>query len=190
MRLFLASDATWLDVDYARTLLSQVRPSVLVLLERTSGTEDQIVAGFPTVERVPHEKRIRRAPAPAGCHLALVFAGGSDAWTLHPRGSVPLAVVRDRAGAELQDRIERATCSTVDVDLGRARAVLLALLPAAPELREDIVRAGTVVAAAIAQPYPAEVTAAWSAVENLRVSQPRLAPWLIGVEHLFDRAGP
>lgn len=83
-------------------------------------------------------------------------------------------------------------------DLYHARRMLVGLHRAAPWAREDIERAGSVVRAALdrarsrvptVELVPA-VTAAWDAVEALRIAQPRLVPWVQVAEAIVRRNAP
>lgn len=183
MRLYLTSDTEWRDLAFAWGLVSQVNPTSLVL-PYESTLAPHVVRTTPDVTSF-----LRRGQRPRGtCDLAVVLASGDDPLRFQreavdavvqlQQDHVVTVMLRERAGS-LYERFDPVPRTTLDKDLRRARVVLLALLAAAPELRTDIIRTGTAVADAIRHPAWPEVAAAWSAVEGLRVAQPRIAPWLI-----------
>ena len=171
MRLFLHIDADWPDTDATPVEL------------------DAIVRPTTTL----------RGLHPLDANLALVFASGSDPARLSleaitvavrcVRAKVPVVTVRSREGdlASRVDVIHRS--DDLEHDLGEVRTTLLALHKACPELRAAILEAGKAVVDAIRQRNTLSGTgalmAAWSAVEKLRIEQPRIAPWLVTPDRIL-----
>lgn len=157
MRLFLHVDADWPETDATPVeLVAVVRPTTTL-----------------------------RGLHPLDAELALVFASGADPSRLSLdaitvavrclRAKVPVVTVRAREG-DLASRVDVVPrTDDLENDLGELRAVLLTLHRACPELRPAILVAGKAVADAIrlrnALSGMGAITAAWSAVEKLRIEQ-------------------
>jgi len=197
MRLFLHVDADWPDTDATPVeLVAQVSPTT-VIVESTS-----VLAGWDDrVQRFTLELRRDRA---LRADVGLVFAVGTDpmrlthkalaAGVLCIRAKVPVTTVRARRGltGSLADRVDPIGRSDDLVDdLSNTRLALLSLLRACPELRDDITHAGQAVATALLKSRGegeerwGAVTAAWSAVEKLRIEHPRIAPWLVTPDRIL-----
>lgn len=173
MRLFLHIDADWPEADATPVEL------------------DAIVRPTTTL----------RGLHPLDANLGLVFASGTDPARLPleaitvavrcVRAKVPVVTVRAREG-DLASRVDVLQRSDdLEHDLGEVRTTLLALHKACPKLRAAILEAGQAVAMALRlrDALPAlrwgAVMAAWSAVEKLRIEQPRIAPWLVTPDRIL-----
>lgn len=171
MRLFLHIDADWPETDATPVELDAVvRPTTTL-----------------------------RGLHPLDAHLGLVFASGADPSRLSLdaitvavrclRAKVPVVTVRARDG-DIVSRVDALTRSDdLEHDLGEVRATLLALHRACPKLQPAILVAGRAVTEALRQRNALSgagaITAAWSAVETLRIEQPRIAPWLVTPDRLL-----
>lgn len=192
MRLFLTSDTEWRDLAFASELVAQVHPDTLLLPHnQTAATRE---AGRTVPFGVTVETLERGQHAAGRCDAAVVLASGGDPMRYQRDGldaavqllrdRVLFVALRERPGT-LYGRVDPVKRGRLVEDLRQVRASLLVLYAAVPDLQGPIVRAGTAVAAALQRSGWAEVAVAWAAVENLRATQPRLAPWLIQPEQIL-----
>lgn len=192
MRLYLTSDTEWRDLAFVGELVTQVQPSILLLPHNQTGATREAARTAPDGVTV---ETLRRGQHAAGrCDAAVVLMSGGDPMRLQRDGldaavqllrdRVLFVALRERAGT-LHGRVDPVQRGKLAEDLRQVRASLVVLYGAVPDLQGPIVRAGTAVAAALQRAGWAEVASAWSAVENLRATQPRLAPWLIQPEQIL-----
>lgn len=192
MRLYLTSDTEWRDLAFVGELVTQVQPTILLLPHNLTAATHE--AGRTAPKGVTVEILGRGQHAAGRCDAAVVLASGGDPMRFQRDGldaavqllrdRVLFVALRERPGT-LCGRVDPVQRGKLAEDLRQVRASLLVLYAAVPDLQGPIVRAGTAVAAALQRTGWAEVTSAWSAVENLRATQPRLAPWLIQPEQIL-----
>lgn len=197
MRLFLHVDADWPDTDATPVELVAIVQPTTVLVESASTIARWTEPALYGVETVPRGHQPR-------ADVGLVFASGTDPMRIASkavaaavsciRAKVPVATVRARRGitGALADRVDPiGRADDLGHDLGEVRTVLLALHKACPELQPAILQAGQAVAEALRQRSADDaarwgaVTAAWSAVEKLRIEHARIAPWLVTPDRIL-----
>ncbi len=192
MRLHLTSDTEWRDLAFVGELVTQVQPTILLLPHNQTTATHEAARTAPkggtveTLERGQH--------AAGRCDAAVVLMSGGDPMRYQRDGlgaavqllrdRVLFVALRERPGT-LYGRVDPVQRGKLAEDLRQVRATLRVLYAAVPDLQGPIVRAGTAVAAALQRAGWTEVASAWSAVENLRTTQPRLAPWLIQPDQIL-----